>query len=83
MQRLDIVWDLMLVPKRVKKIQIQRALFAGFVFCFSPITKVAVQLLVCLEPARNNDPSLCQNGEGHLETCEEVMALDWSMSCSS
>ena len=65
------VWDKLQSPRRATGIHIRRALLNDFLLCFAPLTKAAIDQLICVES--------CTIGA----ECVQVLAIDFGVSCSS
>jgi Ca2+-binding EF-hand superfamily protein len=67
----EMVWDRLQAPATVTPTHIKRCLLSIYLFCYSPITGSAIELLVAVKT--------CEFGED----CERVLDIDFGISVSS
>ena len=63
-------FDKMNLPKKITKTHLQRGLLNAFLFVFAPLTREAVQALVCIETCSDDGPD-----------CKTVLAFDQGVVC--
>jgi hypothetical protein len=64
---LQKLWHKLMAPEKIDRIMIKRAFLNAFLFCFAPLTRGAVETLVCTDPS----------GTG----LQFVLAFDMSVTC--
>ena len=64
------VWDKVQAPAKATAVHIKRTLISVYLFCYSPLTQSAIELLICVPT--------CSDA-----ACPEVLSIDFGVTCDS
>jgi hypothetical protein len=62
------VWDKAQAPAKATAVHIKRTLISVYLFCYSPLTQSAIELLICVPT--------CSDA-----ACPEVLSIDFGVTC--
>lgn len=70
-------WEKLQAPPQIERVHFQRGALNAFLFCFAPLTRSAVQTMVCVEPCSEKGSNAHHDGEA----CDAVLAFDRGVKC--